>query len=289
MFSLPLLILVPLAAWFERRQLIVLAAASAILFIPFMGLHIPWKFSSSQNPKIRVLTCNVDGQNADIGKLRQLIQRSNADIVALQECGANIEASIPKEWRFVRKADFVIASHYPMVLGAIYTHMEPPQRWPQTCMLQCRIQTSIGILSFSSLHLPSPHPALSSLLSRHTILNLSNLKKLKEEEALRSKASKEISRFLQTDSDPMIIAGDFNMPAESIFYRRDWRDFSDAFSNTGFGYGLTMKAVIREFEFGVRIDHILTSGPLAAEKCWVGSDVGSDHLPVLADIQRLRQ
>jgi endonuclease/exonuclease/phosphatase (EEP) superfamily protein YafD len=78
------------------------------------------------------------------------------------------------------------------------------------------------------------------------------------------------------------------MPAESIFYRRDWLDYANAFSNAGFGYGLTMKVIIRGFRYGVRIDHILMSESLTAEKCWVAPDVGSDHLPVIADIRRLQ-
>jgi vancomycin resistance protein VanJ len=289
MFSLPLLILVPLAAWFERRQLIILAFAAVILFIPFMGLCIPWKADSSQYPAIRVLTCNAGGHGTDTGKLRRLIERSDADIVALQECNTNMRASFPQGWRVIREADFIVASHYPMVLGAIYKTTAPSHQWPQICLLQCRIQTSIGRFSFSSIHLPSPHPALSSLLDRRTILNLSNLKNLNSEKDLRRKASKEIARFFQTESDPAIIAGDFNMPVESVFYRRFWSEYSNAFSTAGFGYGLTMQAMIRGFEYGIRIDHILMHGPLTAEKCWVAPDIGSDHLPVIADIRRLQQ
>lgn len=287
LFSLPLLALVPLAAWFNRRQLIVLAIAAAILFIPFMGLCIPWN-ASSQSPKIRVLTCNVGGRGTNTEKLNQLIQRSNADIVALQECNANLRASFPKGWRSIREGEFIVASHYPMKLEAIHKLMEPPHQWPRIYLMQCRIQTSIGKISFSSLHLPSPHPALSSILDRRKIINLSNIQKLNEDEILRGKASKEISRFLETGSNPMIIAGDFNMPTESVFYRRHWLDYSNAFSNAGFGYGLTMKVIIRGFKYGVRIDHILMSGSLAAEKCRVAPDVGSDHLPVIADIRRLQ-
>jgi vancomycin resistance protein VanJ len=288
LFSLPLLILVPLAAWLERRQLIVLAIAAAILFIPFMGLCIPWKIRSSQGPKIRVLTCNVGGRGTNTGKLNQLISKSKADIVALQECDAKQEAIFPKGWRFIREGEFIVASHYPLKLEAIHKSMEPPHQWPRIYLLQCRIQTPIGKISFSSLHLPSPHPALSSILDRRKILNLSNLQKLNDDEILRGKASKEISRFLQAGSNPMIIAGDFNMPTESVFYRRDWLDYSNAFSNAGFGYGLTMKVVIRGFQYGVRIDHILMNGSLDAEKCWLAPDVGSDHLPVIADIRRLQ-
>ena len=36
--------------------------------------------------------------------------------------------------------------------------------------------------------------------------------------------------------------------------------------------------------FGVRIDHVLTGDGWRCRRCWVGPDVGSDHLPLLADL-----
>jgi vancomycin resistance protein VanJ len=285
LFSLPLIFLVPLAAWFERRQLIVLTIAAGIMFIPIMGLSISWP-SSSELQTIRVLTCNVGGRRTDVRKLQRLIQKSSADIIALQECRQNLITSIPQGWRLIHEADFLIASCYPITRDNNHNVLKLTRQLPRTYFLQGQIQTPIGELSFTSIHLPSPHPGLAGLLDKRTGLNLSRIKNVKAEMELRRITSREISQFLQTESNPIIIAGDFNMPIESIFYRRDWSDYSNAFSSAGFGYGQTMKAIIRRFEYKIRIDHILMRGPLTAEKCWVASDIGSDHLPLIADIRR---
>ncbi len=53
------------------------------------------------------------------------------------------------------------------------------------------------------------------------------------------------------------------MPVESTLYRLYRKDYVNAFSTTGFGYGLTENAEIRGFKFGVRIDHILRRRPPA--------------------------
>ena len=38
---------------------------------------------------------------------------------------------------------------------------------------------------------------------------------------------------------PFLIAGDFNMPADSTIYRRCWSTFTNVFSGAGFGFGHT--------------------------------------------------
>ena len=286
LISLPLLVLVPLAARRERRQLIVLFVAAVIVFGPVMNLCVPFMHKASKGPAIRVLTCNIGGSELDTEKLRRLIRESGADIVALQECSEETAAKVLSGWAVIQKQSLVVASHYPITLGKSRQAMHPPHLWPRFSLLQCLIKTPERELSFCSIHLPSPRYGLSHLLDRHVILNLSRMRVLNEEQELRRKTSEEIESIIRMESLPVIVAGDFNMPAESLWYRRVWADYSNAFSTAGFGYGLTETIAIRGFEYKVRIDHILTRGELAAGKCWVGPDVGSDHLPLVAEICR---
>lgn len=289
LLSLPLLVLVPIVAWLERRQLILLLVVAGIVFGPIMGFHVSLVRAKPQNPPIRVLTCNVGGPGLDIEKLRRFIQESGVDILALQECPRETAEKVLSGWNVVREESFIVASHYPIVSGKSRMSMHPPQHWPRLSLLQCLIRAPAGDLSFCSIHLPSPRYGLSRLLDRRRILNLSRLKHLNEDQEIRRKTSQEIEALLRPESLPMIIAGDFNMPVESIWYRQSWMNYSNAFSTAGFGYGWTEKIEVRGFEFKVRIDHILTRGELTAGKCRVGADVGSDHLPVIAEIYRTAQ
>jgi endonuclease/exonuclease/phosphatase (EEP) superfamily protein YafD len=56
-----------------------------------------------------------------------------------------------------------------------------------------------------------------------------------------------------------LVAGDFNMPAESAIFRECWANRTDAFRAAGWGFGHT------KFSrwWGTRIDHILAGPPWA--------------------------
>ncbi|MBT1070883.1 endonuclease/exonuclease/phosphatase family protein [Pelotalea chapellei] len=83
---------------------------------------------------------------------------------------------------------------------------------------------------------------------------------------------------------PIVVAGDFNTPVESVIYRTVWGDLANAFDKVGRGYGITQRVSVKGFSFGARIDHVLAGKGLVPKVCEVGPDIGSDHLPVIADI-----
>ena len=45
-----------------------------------------------------------------------------------------------------------------------------------------------------------------------------------------------------------------------------------------------MREEVHGISVRVRIDHVLTGAGLVPRVCEVGPDVGSDHLPVIADV-----
>ena len=110
---------------------------------------------------------------------------------------------------------------------------------------------------------------------------------LNEELALRRRTSAEIRQAIALLPPPVIVAGDFNMPADSLIYRESWDGYANAFSRSGFGYGLSEMVDLHGLQFGIRIDHILTGAGLASCRCALGPGVGSDHLPLIAEICRV--
>jgi endonuclease/exonuclease/phosphatase (EEP) superfamily protein YafD len=93
-----------------------------------------------------------------------------------------------------------------------------------------------------------------------------------------------MQQAVSLSSLPVIVAGDFNMPADSTIYREVWGRYLNAFSEKGTGYGRTVFESMRGIKVGVRIDHILAGNGLGIRVCETGPDVGSDHLPLIADI-----
>jgi endonuclease/exonuclease/phosphatase family metal-dependent hydrolase len=100
----------------------------------------------------------------------------------------------------------------------------------------------------------------------------------------RSEASEDAGRWASQLSKSPILAGDFNMPVDSCSYRRDWDDYGNAFSEGGLGFGYTERPQVGGFVWGVRIDHVLTGPNWHCRSCWLGADIGSDHLPLIADL-----
>jgi endonuclease/exonuclease/phosphatase (EEP) superfamily protein YafD len=80
---------------------------------------------------------------------------------------------------------------------------------------------------------------------------------------------------------PATIAGDFNTPSVSELYRAAWPGFTNAFNETGFGFGYTAPCTNHRHWFDdvpwVRIDHILADDHWSVSACGVGRSKGSDH------------
>jgi endonuclease/exonuclease/phosphatase family metal-dependent hydrolase len=83
---------------------------------------------------------------------------------------------------------------------------------------------------------------------------------------------------------PTVIAGDFNVPVESAFYRDYWSSYQNALSNVGAGLRYTKYTRLH----GIRIDHVLTDGNWSIESAAVGPDLGGDHRPVIVDLSLTR-
>src|SRR5579871_3973615 len=99
---------------------------------------------------------------------------------------------------------------------------------------------------------------------------------------------------LAVERPPSLLLGDFNMTRRSRVYA-DYRALGlmDAFAEVGVGRGWTLPRRIgnAHIKHGLhrvplrpvaRVDYIWYTRGLQAEAAWVGSDAGSDHLPVLA-------
>lgn len=85
---------------------------------------------------------------------------------------------------------------------------------------------------------------------------------------------------------PTILLGDFNLTDQNDSYAllRD-AGLTDAFRTAGWGFGATWPVRKLGMPFPlVRIDYIWYSERIHCTQAWLGPDLGSDHLPLLADL-----
>lgn len=284
--ALPLAVLLPAAGLLRRRLLWVLGAAAIMVFGPVMGFCIPWaRLVASDVSSLRVLTCNLKGKCTDNEALEKLIEETMPDIVALQGCWREVRIHWPAGWHVCQVAELVVASRYPVVHQGADHRWLLRGHWPYTDILRCTVQAAGRDIDFCSVHLLSPHQGLEAVLDRRTLLRPSDSPTLDAEIDQRRLESEDAYHWARNSAAPTILAGDFNLPVDSAIYRRYWANLRNAFSDAGLGFGYTEWPRIRGQFFGVRIDHVLTSPGWRCRRCWVGPDVGSDHRPLIADLQ----
>ena len=127
----------------------------------------------------------------------------------------------------------------------------------------------------ASVHLPSVREGIKGFLERGETSGLTSHPAWWGREMGRI-----LSALLGERGVPLLVGGDFNMPPDDSTLAALLATFRSAFDEAGWGYGYTRPA---RFSW-VRIDHILTTPDWFIAECRVGPDLGSDHLPVMAEV-----
>jgi endonuclease/exonuclease/phosphatase (EEP) superfamily protein YafD len=90
----------------------------------------------------------------------------------------------------------------------------------------------------------------------------------------------------EADNAAVIVAGDWNTPAYSVFFDRFFEKTGYRFARPGWYLPVTRFATRykRFFYFGSTIDHVAVSPQLRVTDWRRGRDIDSNHLPVIVDI-----
>lgn len=284
---LPFAVLVPFAVRLRLRLLLPLLLVALSLLCSFTGYNLPlgrFPTPTAAEGVLRVLTCNIQSGTVDPTRLAALIATLQPDLVALQECPLELPFLLPDGWQMKRDGGLAVLSRYPLQLVRPFSAMHPPHRNPRTTFLGCTVYTPRGELSLCNLHLPSPRYGLQNILDRNTGISLARKWLLIRETKERDTTARLVQEMTRSLRQPILIVGDFNMPVESAIYRCCWSGYQNAFSKAGLGFGWTERVTIQGLPLAARIDHILYGEGFAVRSCQVGPDVGSDHLPVCAEL-----
>ncbi len=295
-YALPLAVLVPAALLWRRAALWPLALAGLIVAGPIMGLCIPWRKlisapPAADRPRLRVLSFNVRRFAPSPEAYQDLLLRLKPDVIAIQEHAGwtrtKAKWKLPDTWNVHQAGELMVASRYP-ILRVEVSRCDLGSGPPVINGIYCVLDTPQGEVGFCCLHLDTPRRGLSLVLNRGDP-DLSMVQPAEQRIEGRRQESADVARWLRSFPQPKIIAGDFNMTTDSTIYREAWSGYRNAFDTAGFGYGHTKITVIRRRSYGLRIDHILADEHWQPVDCWVGPDIGSDHLPLIADLVRARR
>lgn len=282
-YALPLLLLIPLAAWSDRRLLAVHAGCLAFLIGPGMGWQAPGRgeaLPAGATP-IRVLTANVGYRGAGAAALARAVAETAPDVVVAQE-SRDLSALFPG-WQTHHDGEHFLATRLPLL--AAETHAYLPDR-PHRRGARYRLRGPRGSFTLYAVHLYTPRRALQHLKAlrgpgqgRAERLREA-ARELAENAARRSLETRATRTWVDSVTGPRIVAGDFNMPPDSPLSRRVWAGFRDAFSIAGAGFGFTFP----ESWPCLRIDRILASPEWRVSRTETLAGSGRDHRPVVAEL-----
>ena len=257
-------------------------ATAAVVAGPLMGFSFPARRPWASPPagdRVRIATFNMGLEPIRLDDLRRWIEREGLDVVCFQEGGTDSPAlrpSLPAGWRLSRGA--FLATRLPVVaeLPAFPQQSVGELRLHSSLMEGWRLRAPSGReFVVASVHLPSAREGIKGFLERGETSGLTSHPAWWGREMGRI-----LSALLGERGVPLLVGGDFNMPPDDSTFAALLATFRSAFDEAGWGYGYTRPA---QFSW-VRIDHILTTPDWSITECRVGPDLGSDHLPVMAEV-----
>jgi endonuclease/exonuclease/phosphatase family metal-dependent hydrolase len=267
----------------------VLQGATALVVAgPLMGASLPvhrlWE-GTPEGERLRVATLNVSPYPIRVHALMSWVDRAGIDVLCLQEVDSQEDHPIVKAFReagwYVAGRRHVV-SRFPIEeeLPRLPDDSTSRRRYSAT-LDRVRLKTRGGAgVIVACVHLPT---------IREGIVDLFHSKTSETLEDHVSWWAHEVSRVLaalaEAAGPPLVVAGDFNMPSDDATMAALRSDFQFAFESAGWGYGYTRPARLP----WVRIDHVLASHEWAVTGCRVGPHVGSDHLPMVAELVLPRQ
>jgi vancomycin resistance protein VanJ len=274
--GLPLVVVLPLAVRVRSYWAVGLVVAAAIVVAgPVAGGQVGvGRWFEADRPalqQLRVVTWNAGGAKAG-PSLRRFVDATGPSLLFCQESQL-AEGDLPPGWKVLGEGGNKIATRLPARADG---SLELWRLGAGGRLDRFVLQTPDGDVVLVNLHLPTPRPGIEAAIGSK-FRDLGELRRMIE---IRAEASRVALSWVGSPDAPLILAGDFNMPAESRIYRASWSGFRNAFSEVGIGWGTTKQTRW----YGTRIDHVLYTPPWKCRRAWVGPSMGSDHRPVVADL-----
>lgn len=260
-----------LLAWQRRPRLalpVLLAALlSASELAPLLERAEPPSTAAAGAAKLRVASLNVLSLNDDYDRVLEWLQRERPAVVVLIETTPG--------WR---RALAGLRGLYPV------QHFAHASQRRSDVLLLARVP----VLDVRTLEI-TPRSTLAVLatlgISGHTVhvLGVHLTWPLGPEVSrLRAQELRWIARLARETDGPCVVAGDLNLTPFSPAFGQLLREGRLASAATGRGWQPTWPTFLPPA--GLQIDHLLLRGPVEALDFRRGPRIGSDHLPIVADL-----
>ncbi|HKR37270.1 MAG TPA: endonuclease/exonuclease/phosphatase family protein [Steroidobacteraceae bacterium] len=239
------------------------AVLAAIPIVSYMG--VPTARAEAGSASFRVVTFNTWFRNHDYAAIARFLEQTQADVIVLEELsreeglrlGAHLH-SYPHSHNDPQRHGAIVFARWPIVAAESLTMADGPARAARVTLDWHGTQVTV-----LGVHLHWPLGPTNTRL-RNTELDT-------------------IASFAAERTEPLIVAGDFNVTPWSRYFRAalDRSGLNDAAA----GHGLAPSWPAQFPPLGIRIDHCLVSRHWRSTDVRLGPSLGSDHLPLIADLE----
>lgn len=253
----------------RRFSIAVVAAVgfgvSVVPLLPYVvGEPVASAVASAREKTFRLVSLNVWFRNPDMARVAEYIEKSQADAVVL------LELTEPQ-------ANLLL----PLLPTYPHYHMD-------TSRMGAAVFTKWPMLSAESVPLSEGGAVAERIMidwrgTPVTVLGVHlNWPMGPRNSDYRNRELDAVVGLGKAQRGPLLIAGDFNLTPWSEY-------FSDALEQSGLhdaavGFGLARSWPAQFVPVGIRIDHCLLSRHWRARSASIGPDLGSDHLPIVAEV-----
>jgi len=285
LFALPVLVMVLPALWKrDRAAALVNAGALAMVAGPMMSFNVPaprLPWGAAPKGRIRVLAYNILSARAGRAHVLAKVRHYRPEVIVFSEMpeatgGLELIAAVKElspEWTAVQSGEMCLMSRWPVLDSGFEPLRSPTADRVDRHKVRMRIQAPFGRFTLIGAHFITAMTGQTMRNQRHRLPAY-----LTRTGAIRWEQSRDLLRWAEAESDPVILAGDFNTPPAGMVYAELRRKLSDSFVDAGWGWGFTFPSRLPQ----LRIDYIFHSPSLRTIRCEVGSAAGSDHRPVFA-------
>jgi len=267
----------------RSKAIIFINLASFFIIVFFiMGFNVPLtglmhKGSDTKN-NLRIISCNLSPV-VNMRSLSEFILKKQPDIILFQEAYENHQSALKKilsqnKWELSFQGGLGIASGFKIKRFEVINRDMPGGGGNMA--VRYDLERNMGNMHLFYVHLHTPRVGIQDIIDG----DINGVSEIKDMAQVKDKESGIVSQWIAPYKN-VLIAGDFNMSQRNPVYRKYWAWFTNVFSKAGFGFGYTKFTSWH----GVRIDHILCDGGWKVIHSEVGPDVGSDHRPLVTDVE----
>jgi vancomycin resistance protein VanJ len=271
----PPVLLLP-TALFQLRRLppLLVAITVSLFFILQFELNATTGRTRAQQP-LTIVSFNAEGQH-DVSAFARFVRETKADVVALQEWDQEVGPNALPGMTIQCADDICVAARLSMTPRIALDRRAIGRH--SAMAVGTEVNAPSGRFSFFSLHLETVRRGVEPVLDH----GATGLVRMRRNATVRDVGSAVVSEWIARASSPVVVAGDFNLTTDSAIYRWHWSSWSNAFEKAGRGFGYTKFTSW----WGARIDHVLFDARWVAISAASGPDLGSDHRPIVAVLDR---